>query len=253
MVMISAFKNIRWEKVGEEILDIFFPRFCFGCKKEGVYICKDCELFLTENNLVCPICGEPSYSGKTDPDCSTKYTLDGLVSVWDYEAVIKKAIVSIKAENHYHAAEKLIERALANIILEQSRFVDFLEFLLDEGVEITFVPAHKKGKPSNLYQIEEKNHTEEIAKKLANMPKKNKEVVSLLEKVKETKKQSDLNREERLKNVKDAFEVKREKLPEKLILVDDVFTTGATMRECANKLKRGGVKKVWGFTLARTV
>jgi len=47
--------------------------------------------------------------------------------------------------------------------------------------------------------------------------------------------------------------MKRGEIPENLILVDDIFTTGATMRECAKTLKRGGVKKVWGFTLARTI
>ncbi|MGM0439385.1 MAG: ComF family protein [Patescibacteria group bacterium] len=253
--MISAFKNIKWEKIKKGFLDILFPRFCFGCGKEGTYICKDCELFLTENNLICPICGESNYDGKTHLDCSTKYTLDGLVSVWDYEGIIRDAILSIKGEGAYHVGKKLIERAFTNIILEQDRFIDFLHLFLQEDIKITFVPAHKDGQKlkTNLFDFENKNHAEEIAKHLAKIPTSKKEVVSLLKKSKKTKKQANLTREERLKNVKDAFEVKDKKVPKKLILVDDIFTTGATMRECANKLKRAGVKKVWGFTLARTV
>ncbi len=251
--MTSAFKDIKWEKVKEGVLDILFPRFCFGCDKEGAYVCKDCEVFLTENNLICPICGEASYDGKTHPDCSTKYTLDGLVSIWDYEGVIRKAILSTKGKGHYHAAEKLIERAFGSIILKQSRFVDFLEFLLDESVKITFVPAHKKKISTSTYQVNDKNHAEEIAKIISKLPERRLEVVSLLEKARETKKQSNLTKEERSKNVKDAFKVKKEKLPENILLVDDVFTTGATMRECANKLKRAGAEKVRGFTLARSV
>jgi predicted amidophosphoribosyltransferase len=40
-------------------------------------------------------------------------------------------------------------------------------------------------------------------------------------------------------------------IPESLILADDVWTTGATMREAVNVLKRNGVKKVWCMTVAR--
>ena len=250
--MISTFENINLKRVKELFLDILFPRFCFGCGKEGTYICNECEVFLTENNLICPICGESNYDGKTHPDCSTKYTLDGLVSVWDYEGIIRDAILSIKGEGAHHVGKKLIERAFINV-LDQNRFIDFLEFFIDRSVKITFVPAHKKKKPTNIYQINDKNHAEEIAKYLADIPEDKKEVVPLIKKSKKTKKQANLTKEERLKNVKDAFEVKDKKMSERVILVDDIFTTGATMRECANKLKRSGVKKVWGFTLARTV
>ena len=234
-------------------MDILFPRFCFGCGKEGVYICKDCEVFLTENNLICPMCGESSYSGETHKKCMTRYSPDGLVSVWDYESIIREAILSVKGKNHYHAAEKLIQRAFGAVILDQPRFIDFLQFFLQEEVKITFVPAHKREESSNIYDVEGRNHAEEIAKYLSHVPEVEKRVLSLLKKSKQTEKQSELTREERVKNVKDAFEVKDKNLPKKLILVDDIFTTGATMRECANKLKRAGVKKVWGFTLARTV
>ncbi len=248
-------ENLNWKRVKENLLDILFPRFCFGCGKEGIYICQSCSLFLTENNLICPICGKASYGGKTHNDCSTKYTPDGLVSIWDYEGMMRKAILSIKGNDNYHAAEKIMERAFLDVMMEDGRFTDFLEFFLMKNTKITFVATDKKEKEIRItsLQLEQKNHAEEIAKKLARIAPKKKEVISLLAKVKKTKKQSELSKKERLKNVKGAFEAKSEEIPEKLILVDDVFTTGATMRECANKLKRSGAKKVWGFTLARSI
>lgn len=255
--MVSAFKNVKWKKIKERFLDILYPKFCFGCGKEGSYICNDCELFLAENNLVCPICGESNYNGKTHSDCSTKYNLDGLVSVWDYEGVIRKAILSMKGDGNYHAAEKIIKKAFTNVILEQNRFINFLKFFLSEETKITFVPAHKA---ENKFKIrtgfffdDNKNHAKEIAKRLVNITPEKSQVISLLKKRRRTKKQANLTKKERLKNVKDAFEVKEKNIPQRLILVDDIFTTGATMRECANELKRAGAKKVWGFTLARTV
>lgn len=55
-------------------------------------------------------------------------------------------------------------------------------------------------------------------------------------------------------NVKKAFAINKKmtKLPANAILVDDVWTTGTTMRECCRALKLSGVKKVWGITLLRT-
>jgi predicted amidophosphoribosyltransferase len=68
-----------------------------------------------------------------------------------------------------------------------------------------------------------------------------------------TRPQIELTRDERLKNVKGAFATGAGFKPEgkKIILVDDVYTTGATVNECAKVLKKGGAKEVVVFTLAR--
>ena len=59
-------------------------------------------------------------------------------------------------------------------------------------------------------------------------------------------------RQERLRNMKDMFALSANKHPPKyLLLVDDVFTTGATMREAGKILKRGGGEVIWGLTIAR--
>jgi ComF family protein len=162
----------------------------------------------------------------------------------------------MKGNGNYHAGEKIMEKAFADILLTQNRFYDFLNYLLDKDTKITFVPPHQKIEKKiriDLQNIYENNHSEEIAKILAKLTPKDKEVVSTLTKQKKTKKQSQLTKEERLENVKGAFKNKSKEIPENLILVDDIFTTGATMRECAKTLKKEGVKKVWGFTLARTI
>jgi len=69
-----------------------------------------------------------------------------------------------------------------------------------------------------------------------------------------TRAQTGLRKEERRKNVKDAFSVKYPEIIEgkKLLLVDDVFTTGYTLNECARSLKKSGAIVVICLTLART-
>ncbi len=69
-------------------------------------------------------------------------------------------------------------------------------------------------------------------------------------KIKETKDQAELNFQQRQENVKFAFSVK-EKPPPKVILIDDIKTTGATLRECAKVLKKNGTKNIIALTILR--
>lgn len=77
--------------------------------------------------------------------------------------------------------------------------------------------------------------------------------------MKNTESQTKLEKKERLENIKGSFEKPPicDKLGllqiENVLLVDDVFTTGAAMKECCKVLKQSGVRKVWGFVLAMTV
>ncbi len=63
----------------------------------------------------------------------------------------------------------------------------------------------------------------------------------------------ELSKEERAKNLNDAFKIKNpaELGGKKIFLVDDVYTTGSTMEECAKILKESGIKTVWGICIAR--
>jgi ComF family protein len=71
-----------------------------------------------------------------------------------------------------------------------------------------------------------------------------------LVRVRATKQQATLSREERYKNVQSAFVWQGGDVPKEVLLVDDVFTTGATLEACARALKEAGVEVVHGFTLA---
>ena len=98
------------------------------------------------------------------------------------------------------------------------------------------------------------NQAEIIAKKIGK--KINKPVIGLIDKIRETEDQASLNKEKRKVNLKDNFKILQGQVPNCLgqaLVVDDVFTTGATMQECCKVLKKAGAKKVWGFELAKTV
>lgn len=202
--------------VKELILDILFPRYCVGCGKEGKYICDKCQIFVSE--------AMPIYHKLP--------CLDGLTSVWDYEGLIKELIHKIKYQGMFH------------IIKELSSLKDIEVYYK----YITYVPMHKKRKKKRGF-----NQAEIIAKELSSF--NNAKKVDLIKKIKNTKVQTELTKEQRIENVKDCFKFvgAGSSRPRNVILVDDVFTTGATMNECCKVLKQSGIKKVWGFTLARTV
>lgn len=76
-------------------------------------------------------------------------------------------------------------------------------------------------------------------------------VLKVLIRQKMTKQQARLDKKERRTNIKGAFGVKGDIRGKKILLVDDVYTTGESMREAGRVLKKAGAKSVWGLVLAR--
>ena len=203
------------EKLKGGILDILFPRLCLGCGREGLYICKDCEIFLSE----------------------VPNTIPGLVTVWEYEGIIEKAIWKIKYDGCYHIIDELVEKALEKV-----------ELNLPGDTYITYVPMYPKKERERGF-----NQSELIARKLGAVHARS--VHRLLAKIKDNRSQVGLSPKEREENVKGVFcltpDVKQCCLTSGVVLVDDVYTTGATAKECVKVLKKAGAKNVWVFTLAR--
>lgn len=239
------------------VLDVLFPRFCLGCGREGRYVCDKCNVFISE---VEPLhqcgtgqalyqnkfgAGQALYQNKYGAGQAhyfkqEKYGLDALISIWEYEGLIKKLIHEIKYQGLTDIIKELI--SLINIEIYYPY--------------ITYVPMYLKREKRRGFN-QAKLIAEELAKKTfaKGGPASgwNCQVVSLLEKIKDTKPQMELTQEERLENIKDSFIVNADLSGiGQVLLVDDVFTTGATMRECTKVLKKAGVKKVWGFVLSRT-
>lgn len=102
------------------------------------------------------------------------------------------------------------------------------------------------------------NQAELIARQLAMCTKQDRwqhYLLPLLIKTKEGVSQTTLEKKHRFQNVKNVFAVGAtlKKLPKKVVLVDDIWTTGSTMKECCKTLKKAGVRSVWGFSVARAL
>lgn len=238
------------EKIRLFLLDLFFPKFCLGCKKEGSYLCDDCRTLLDIAEFDYCLCSSkpqrlPSdqKSGKCNR-CQDK-RLSGLYFALPYKekALTRKIIYQFK----YRPYLKDLAKTLAGILVEHLVISGKNTNEIWQNSVLIPVPLDKKKLKSRGY-----NQSEELAKELS-------EVLQIpmisdnLIKIKNTKPQMELKKEEREKNLGKAFKIKNSQtlLGKKIFLVDDVYTTGSTMDECAKTLKEAGAKQVWGIAIAR--
>lgn len=230
-------------------LNIFFPRFCLNCQREGSYLCQDClSLIDISNYQYCPFCKKPKIvlDGKTCYFCKKKKKLTGLFSAASYQNfIIKKLICQFK----YEPFIKELAEPLASLIIQHFQLLEnSLPFSRDRSNFVLIpVPLSKKRKRWRGF-----NQAEEIAHYLS-LYLKIPLFSDVLVKSKETLPQVKLSAKEREENIKGVFVCQNENLikNKRILLVDDVFTTGSTMEECAIVLKKAGAKEVWGVVVAR--
>lgn len=209
------------------IVDLIFPKLCVGCRREGKYICDDCQKKMIQPEQICPMCCKPSIDGWTHPRCRTTNGMERLIVGLPYKGVVQQCLKKVK----YKSAWEII-----GFLYELGKFSEYVDI-------VTSVPMWK-GK--------EQRRGFNQAKILAELVGQN---IDLLERTRETKPMFGLKKKERRENIEGAFKFmcqeNNKTLGQRVILVDDVWTTGATMRECTETLKRSGAKEVWGITLAR--
>ena len=201
----------------EEIKDVLFPKFCAGCGVEGEWLCSNCF----------PIPSQP----KTDKAAAN---LDGVTALFDYGENSVSKLIRFFKYNYLLDTVDIFRKIISDVKFDDSWF----------GFVIIPVPLHAR---------RERERGFNQAEILANLFSK-KFGLAINKNLKRgiyTAQQAKLSREERLLNLKDAFAWIRDEAPEKVLLVDDVFTTGATMQECAKVLKNNGVRIVSCLVLAR--
>lgn len=208
------------------ILDILFPKSCLGCKKGGVYICKKCL-------------SGCHFGGMTNKD-----RLE-IFSIWRYEGVIKKVVISIKYKLATDIGEELINH-LIEITKDNKHFNDFV---CDKNILLVPIPMHWKKENERGF-----NQTVVLGKILAR--KMGWEFLpNLLIKSIKTPPQVGLKGIKRSLNLKKSFEVNNTVASNidkniQILLFDDVLTTGSTLLEAYKTLKEEGFKDIKALTIA---
>lgn len=230
-------------------LDALFPVFCLSCRKEGEWLCENC-LAQTEipDFQVCPACEKQiTDKGFLCRTCRNvkNSALDGLIVSVSYEnPAVKKLIHTFKYRFVPDIAGPLSNLVVKVLIRNDSLLPDL----------VVPVPLHVKRLRWRGFN-QSRLLAEQMSLKLA--PPMKLEVSDLLERQRHSRPQMEIkNHQERLQNVRDIFFLARdadcEKIRDKkILLVDDICTTGATLRECAKVLKSAGAKKVFAAVVAR--
>ena len=205
-------------------LSLPFPDKCIGCREKGESFCKKCA----------------DGAKRVENKAGSVLFLDKLYYWGDYEnPALRKALRSYK----YHGMKNLAEpfsQMLSELL--KPELPDFSDKAL-----IVPIPAHKARISLRGY-----NQAELLAQKLSqktNLPFN----PEILVKIKNTPSQTSLSGLERMLNIKNSFSVKTHEYikNKKIILVDDIITTGATLSEAARVLKEAGALMVAGLVVAR--
>ena len=227
------------------LLDLLFPKKCSGCGKIDTYFCSGCILNILQKDLICPECLDLALGGRTHAPCRKKYGLDGLWSLGWYQGALKKALKDFKYKRVKGISETLA--ALLMQYFQKYRPLFFENIEKNKGKwAVVPVPLHWFRENSRGF-----NQSEEIGQILSRELKI--AYSEALKRIRYTKPQVVLKSYGRCQNIKNAFVLSPDYQLQttNCLLIDDVWTTGATLKECCRVLKQAGAKQVWAITLAR--
>ena len=227
-------------RLAGDLLDFFYPRWCVVCERPPeppAPLCTRClERLVTLPHPVCPRCrffvaGDPAVCPTGRGHAVPPFPVWALGLFDDY---YRPLIHAFKFENRRDCGEFLAAR-LGALVARDPR---------SAAIEaVVPVPLHRVRRRERGF-----NQSELLA--LAVARALDRPILDVLVRTRNTKSQTALDGKHRRENVAGAFTVRGGRAPQAVLLMDDVLTTGATMRECADALTRAGAGQVFGAVAA---
>lgn len=221
------------------LVDILYPKNCLECRRKAFYLCPNCVREVTLVKQTCVECEKPSVDGFTHVKCMRAWGLNGAISIWVYEKIIREAILKLKYKFAYEIADELAAY-IVNYLKTKIHALPSKAFLVP-------VPLHKKRERWRGF-----NQAQEVGATIA----KNMDwdfISDLVIRKFHTTPQVELRGKQRKMNLKNIFALNGSKKLNgaSFVVFDDVMTTGTTLKEVGKVLKRGGAGSVWGLTISR--
>lgn len=233
------------EQIRNFFIEALFPSACYLCSANGSYLCESCfDKIGTLPHPICPHCSIALSGGQLPPTCRNELLLDRLYTIADYKnETINKLIKDMKYRYAYKLADSLGD--VAHFWLRSRNYTK--DFPISNMVVLA-VPSHIRKQRARGF-----NPAERIAARLAgnlSITHKN----NILIKAKATPSQVEVkDRALRAENIKGSFTIQKNLAikGKTILLIDDVVTTGSTLRECAKVLGQSGAHEVWGLAIAK--
>lgn len=217
-------------KIKEKVLNIIYPQICGICGKiSKKSICRKCEIILERQAQFAIINEGLEIENKN---------FDEIIYIFKYEGLIRKSIIDYKFNEKSYLYKTFVEFLLKDKeIFENIKKYD----------TIIPVPISKKRQKQRGYN-QSLLIANEISKKVNIQVDKN-----CLIKIKNIIEQSRLNKEERNINIQNVYKLKNEKFlfNKKILLIDDIYTTGSTVNECSRILRKANPKQIGILVLAK--
>jgi ComF family protein len=220
--------------------DFLFPRRCVGCGREGEYICSACQASLLPiKPPFCSRCGLPLSGGTLCSGCTVwEAEINGIRAAFRFDGVARQVIYQLKYQNLKAIAPEMARLMLATIPVTAI-----------PGDILVAVPLH-------LHRMRKRGYNQSalLARELARLTGLEFDEACLKRNYNTPSQARTRNVLERRENVRGAFSCQSGNLRgRRVILVDDVATSGATLNAGAAALKQAGALSVWGLTFAREI
>lgn len=220
------------------LADMFYPRRCVGCSgRASDLLCGECFVSLPEiGEPRCQRCGFPTaFETFVCGECKdVDYGFETSRAALRYEGVAREIVRALKYGGDFEVAGRLMAPLMR---------VEFSGERFDEIVPVPIHPARKRRRGFNQAAV----MAESLAGEIGHRGK----VGERLRVVRAVRDQVELTAAGRRENVRGAFRCEG-RVRGRVLLVDDVFTTGATLAECATELLRAGATEVHAATFCRT-
>jgi ComF family protein len=220
------------------IFEIIYPTRCVSCGKDRSLLCESCAGEIEPSGgYFCVVCGKATLGGFTHKTCTTRYTPERTLSGFAYKGPARELVKVLKYRRVRKAADVLAALLVKDL---QDRGVSFGPKSLVVPIPLSFWRKNTRGF----------NQASLLAKAVADTLKLEFRE-DALKRVKDTPSQVSLNRKARARNIQGSFSAGEDLDGKDILLVDDVLTTGATVREAAKALKKTGAGLVWVLSFAR--
>ncbi len=226
-------------RVGQAVLDVLFPSRCVGCGAYGSFLCQACQAELPRARPPrCPICWQPQRGATPCSRCrQERPAFQGARTLYLYEGAAREAVRALKY-NYVSALAQPMAQLMARYLEEEESI---------EADLLVAVPLYGRRQRLRGY-----NQSALLARELSRLCGLSLAERGLARRRNTPPQARSVDAEARKRNVADAFKADRYWVEGKrVLLIDDVMTTGATLSACARALREGGAASVWALTFAR--
>ena len=224
------------KRASHALLDLLLPEYCVVCRREGSYLCPDCEPALsTLQKPFCVVCASPRVPQLCDWCRRTAPAFDSVRAPYEFRDTARRIVHDLKYR-HIRIAVPRIARLLAE-------YLERNPYPIDAYCSVPLHPSRERSRGFNQSEL----ITRELSR-LTGVPVNS----AALRRTRNTPPQVSMETSgDRRRNIADAFECLSDVSARRYMLIDDVVTTGSTMSACADALKNAGAANVWGLAFAR--